>query len=92
MSTESQGGGSNGGSTPVVGSGAIAEFAKQQWKKGEVLSFVRIEVVDGGAHVYGVKAMFQDGRRQAIADAKFVYSGCDHAFGHVVVMAGSPAS
>jgi len=84
-----------GGYTVLDGWEEIARFAARQWRLGERFAFSRIEVFDGsggkGAYAREMRAMYSDGSRQLMSDAKFVYSCKEHDLYHIVLVAWTPA-
>jgi hypothetical protein len=92
MSTETEGASLSDKYTSLIGSAAISRFAAMEWQAGEVLSYSSITPFNGGAYVNSVSAKFNDGRKQTMLDAKFVYGHCGSVLDHVVIVAASPAA
>ena len=70
----------------------IGPFVESQHDLGQRLSYERLQVLDrAGAYAVGMQAMYADGSRQMMRDAKFVFSCPEQAFERMVLIARAPA-
>lgn len=83
-----------GGYTTRRGSPAVLKFAERQWTLGERFRYHRLSVsVSGhGGYALGFLAVFADGTRQRMSEAKFGFACPQARISHVVIVSSEVAN